>query len=58
MDAKRPTPRHIISKRTKVKDKQRLLKAREKTLVTEGCQMGMERKRVGEEVRGLRSTNR
>ena len=33
MDAKRPTPRHII-KRPKVKDKERLLKAREKKLVT------------------------
>ena len=30
MDAKRPTPRHIIIKRPKVKDKERLLKAREK----------------------------
>ena len=27
MDAKRPTPRHIIIKRPKVKDKERLLKA-------------------------------
>ena len=34
MDAKRPTPRHIIIKRPKVKDKERLLKAREKKLVT------------------------
>ena len=34
MDAKRPTPRHIIIKRPKVKDKERLLKAaREKKLV-------------------------
>ena len=34
MDAKRPTPRHII-KMPKVKDKERILKAvREKTLVT------------------------
>ena len=32
---KRPTPRHIIIKRSKVKDKERLLKAaREKKLVT------------------------
>ena len=35
MDTKRPTPRHIISKVPKVKDKERILKAaREKQLVT------------------------
>ena len=35
MDTKTPTPRHIIIKRPKVKDKERLLKAsREKQLVT------------------------
>ena len=35
MDAKRPTPRHIIIKISKVKDKERILKAaREKQLVT------------------------
>ena len=35
MDAKRFTPRHIIIKMTKVKDKERILKAeREKQLVT------------------------
>ena len=34
MDAKRPIPRHIIIKRPKVKDKERLLKARERKLVT------------------------
>ena len=35
MDAKRPTPRHIIIKMRKVKDTERILKsAREKTLVT------------------------
>ena len=35
MDANRPSPRHILIKRPKVKDKERLLKAaREKTLVT------------------------
>ena len=34
-DAKRPTPRHIIYiKRPKVKDKESVLKAREKKLVT------------------------
>ena len=35
MDANRPTPRHIIIKMSKVKDKERILKAaREKKLVT------------------------
>ena len=35
MDAKRPTPRHIIIKVPKVKDKERILKtAREKERVT------------------------
>ena len=35
MDAKRPTPRHIIIKMPKVKDKERILKvAREKQLIT------------------------
>ena len=35
MDAKRPTPRHIIIKMPMVKDKERILKAaREKQLVT------------------------
>ena len=35
MDAKRPTPRHIIIKMSKVKDKERILKAaREKQLFT------------------------
>ena len=34
MGAKRPTPRHIIIKRLKIKDKERFLKAREKKLVT------------------------
>ena len=35
MDAKRPSPRHIIIKMPKVKDKERILKAaREKKLVT------------------------
>ena len=30
MDAKRPTPRHIIMKMTKVKDKEKILKQQEK----------------------------
>ena len=35
MDAKRPTPRHLIIKRPKIKDKQKILKAAgEKKLVT------------------------
>ena len=34
MDAKRPTPRHIIIKRPKVEEKGRLLKATKKELVT------------------------
>ena len=35
MDAKRPTPRYVIIKMPKVKDKERILKpAREKKLVT------------------------
>ena len=35
MDAKRPTPRHIIIKMPKVKDKERILKAgRERQVVT------------------------
>ena len=38
MDAKRPTPRHIIIKMPKVKDKERILKeaSRENKLVTTG----------------------
>ena len=34
MDEKKLTPRHIIIKRPKVKDKEGLLKAREKKVVT------------------------
>ena len=59
MDATKPTVRNIIIKRPKVKDKKRLLKAREKKLLTRrlpegrgGC------RRMCEEVRGLRNTNR
>ena len=41
MDAKKPTSRHIIIKRPKVKDEERLLKAvREKKLVTRGLPDG------------------
>ena len=56
MDAERPTPRHIIIKMQKVKDKEKLLKARENKLVTRRLLDG--RRRKGEEVRGLRCTNR
>ena len=57
MDAKRPTPKHIIIKRPKVKDKERLFKTRENKLVIkrfpwEGCG------EMDEEVKGVRSTNR
>ena len=41
MNAKRPTPKHIIIKRPKIKDKERLLKAREKKLVTARLADGM-----------------
>ena len=59
MDAKRPTPRHIIIKRPKVKDKERPLNAsRVKKLVTSWLPDERGRERLGEEVRGLRSTNR
>ena len=59
MDAKRSTPRHVIIKRPKVKDKERPLKAsREKKLVTSWLPDERGRERMGEEVRGLRSTNR
>ena len=58
MDAKRPTPRHIIIKRPKVKDKERPLKAsREKKLVTERLSDGRGKGRMCEEVRALRSKN-
>ena len=58
MDAKKPSPRHVIIKRPKVKEKERLLKEREKKLVAESCQVRGGRGRNGEQVRGLRSTNR
>ena len=34
MDAKRPTPRHILMKMPKIKDKERILSSKEKKLVT------------------------
>ena len=58
MDAKRPIPRHIIIRRLKIKDKERLLKAREKKLVTRRLPDGRTCRGMGEAVRGLRSTNR
>ena len=58
MDKKKLTPRHIIIKRPKVKDKERLLKAREKKLVTGRLPDRKVGGRMGEEMRRLRSTNR
>ena len=52
MDANRPTPRHILIKRPKVKDKERLLKAaREKKLVIRWLPDGREEGGMNEEVR-------
>ena len=57
MEARRSTPRHIIMKMPKVKDKERLLKAaREKKLVARWLPDVRGEGRMGEEVRGLRST--
>ena len=42
MDAKRATLKHIIIKRPKFKDKERLLKAREKKLITRRLPDGKE----------------
>ena len=50
MDAKRPTPTHIIIKRPIVKVKERLLKEREKKVVTRSLPDG--RGAVGEFVKG------
>ena len=55
MDANRPTPRHIIIKRLKVKDKERLLKAREKKLVTRRLPDGRGRKKMGEGIKKYKS---
>ena len=49
-DAKRPTPKHIIIKRPIVKVKERLLKEREKKVVTRSLPDG--RGAVGEFVKG------
>ena len=57
MAAKRPPPRHITITMPKVKDKERLLKAKEKKLVTRKLPDGRGRGRMVEAVRGLRSTN-
>ena len=57
MDARRPTPRHIVIKRPKAKDKEKLLKAaREKKLVTRWLADG--EGLLGEEEKGLRNTSR
>ena len=47
MDAKKPTPRHIIIKRPKVKDKERIFKAKEKKLVTGWLPDGREEEENG-----------
>ena len=50
LDRNRTTPRHIIVKMPKVKE--RLLKAaREKNLVPDGWQMGVRRRRMGEGIK-------
>ena len=60
MDANRPTPRHVIIKITKVKDKREIFKSSKKTEVSYWKVTRWEggRGRIGEYVRGLRSTNR
>ena len=57
MDARGPTPRHII-KMPKVKDKERILKTAQGKLVSRWLPNGRECRRMGEEVKGLRSINR
>ena len=54
MEAKRPIARHIIIKRPKVKDEERILKTAQEKKLPDGCQMGAGRRRMGEELRGLR----
>ena len=56
MDAKRPTPRHIIIKIPKFKDKKRLLKEREKKLVTRRVPDERGKGKMGKK-RGLRNIN-
>ena len=51
MDVKRPTPRHIIIKMPKVKDKERLLQAAREKQLLDGCQMGKCCGRMDEEVK-------
>ena len=53
MDAKRPTPRHIIIKRLNVKDKERLLNAREKKLVTRRLAVGSGEGENGRRFKGI-----
>ena len=55
MDTKTPTPRHIIIKRPKVKDKERLKSNRKEVSYQEIARWSG---RMGEAMRGLRSTNR
>ena len=47
MDERRPVPRHIIIKRPKVKDKERIFKAKEKKLVTGRLPDGREEEENG-----------
>ena len=54
MYPKKTTPRHIIIKRPKVKDEERILKTAQEKKLPDGCQMGAGRRRMGEELRGLR----
>ena len=53
IDAKRPTPRHIIIKRPKVKDKEKLLKTREKKLDTRRLPDGREEGENGKRDEGI-----
>ena len=57
MDVKRPTPRHIIIKRPKVKDKERETLKSKKIEVTRRLPGRRGRGKMGEEVKRL-STNR
>ena len=60
MDAKRPTPRHIIMKKLKVIDKERTLKSSNEKKVSYQmvARWKRGRGRMHEEVSRLRSTNR
>ena len=53
MYTKMPIPRHIIIKRPKVKDKERLLKARERKLVTRRLAVGSGEGENGRRFKGI-----